>query len=150
MLLAILVVASNFASASDAPFNHRYQGPSDRSSVSYYYDDYNAYYDGGINYDYYAGKPIFKGSFGNYRYQMYANGDYSPSNFFVDYPEYGVRPYFSGGSGFGNYGGYGGYYNYYPSYYGSYNYYPIYSYNEYGYNYYPSYSYGYAGCSFGC
>lgn len=119
--IGILILSLTNISA-DAPFNYRYQGDPHRSSVSYYQDNY---------YDYnYPSIPIFKGSYGNYRYQMYANGDYSPSFFFIDYPEYGYRPYFAGG--YGNYynNWYGGYYNYgyYPSY-GYYNYYPTYTYS---------------------
>lgn len=110
-----------------APFNHRYQGPSDRSSASYYKSsshnshNYNSNYQASdYNYnsynDYQNNIPIFKGPYGNYRYQMYAHGDYRPSIFFRDYPDYG---YFS------SYG------------------YSGYPYNAYGYFSYPYFSYGY-------
>lgn len=93
-----------YQDCNDEPlFDHRYQGPSDRSSASYYNYDYNP--------------PIFKGSYGNYRYQMYAHGDYKPTLFFRDYPDY--YSYYS-------YPSYG------PSFYRS-------PHNNYGYDY--SYSY---------
>jgi len=77
-----------------------------------------------------ASVPIFKGPYGNYRYQGYANGDVRPNFFFRSYGGGGYGPYFGGGyggnyynsfnSGFGFYGsggiGYGGfgYSNYRP------------------------------------
>lgn len=127
LFLGILFLNSTLIIA-DAPFDYRYHGDPHKSSVSYYQNNYYDY-----NLADYPSVPIFKGSYGDYRYQMYANGDYSPNFFFVDYPEYGFNPYFSGGYGnYYNYRGYGlGYYNY--------GYYPSY----YGYNYYPSYSYSY-------
>ncbi len=136
-----------YEECSDKPlFNYRYQGPSDRSSASYYKTDYksNNYGDSNRDYNYYNNynynsnnMPIFKGSYGNYRYQMYLNGDYTPNKFFVDYPDYGYPAYFGGG--YYNYG-----YPYSSSYYG-YGRYPFYSggfgygglgygYNSYGYN----------------
>lgn len=125
-LFLVMLLLNSAIIIAGAPFDYRYQGDPHRSSVSYYY-----------NYDYYDNYnppvPIFKGSYGNYRYQMYANGDYSPSYFFIDYPEYGFNPYFGGG-----YGNYYNYYNYGIGY--NYGYYPSY----YGYNYYPSYSYSYS------
>lgn len=154
-LLVLLVVG--FVSASGyntAEFNHRYQGPSGSSSSNYYFKSYNdgsGYYDYKGNYRYpikqHADTPIFKGSYGNYRYQMYNAGDVRPSFFFVDYPESFNRPYFSGGVGGaglayggwnrgfgGGFGGYGLGYN------------PYYSFNNYGLNYYPTtYSYQYLG-----
>ena len=144
-VILIGIINIDFVSASyyNDGFNHRYQGPEGKSSVSYYqdYNDGSGYYDYHGNYRYniqeHANTPIFKGSYGNYRYQMYDNGDYRPSLFFVNYPEYGYAPYFGGG--------YGNYYGYYP-YYNNYGY----SYNNYGLNYYPSYSYSYSGCYYGC
>ena len=162
----LLVLSLSFVSAS-APFNHRYQGDPHKSSASNYRSNYGGgYYDNSGTYRYntvnQAQKPTFKGSYGNYRQVMYANGDYKPSLYFVNYPEYNYRPYFSGGSGLGYYGGYGigSYYGGYGGYggYAGYSgfgigisrYSPSYSYNAYGLNYYPSYSYSYGGCSFGC
>ena len=123
---------------NNAPFNHRYQGPSDKSSASYY--NYNNYNSGSSSRSYNSNSynnynsnsnrvPVFKGSYGNYRYQMYENGDYRPTTFFVDYPDYG-HPYFWGGFGGyrGDYGGYGYSYPYYSNYGLSYGYsYPYYS-----------------------
>ncbi len=129
--IGVLILSLTNISA-DAPFNYRYHGDSYKSSASYYKNNYYNYYD--YNLADYPSVPIFKGSYGNYRYQMYANGDYSPNYFFIDYPEYRFNPYFSRGYGnyYNYYGGYGlGYYNY--------GYYPNYGY----YNYYPSYSYSY-------
>jgi len=40
-------------------------------------------------------KPIFKGSYGNYRYDMYKNDDYNPNRFFQ--PRETSRGYNSGG-----------------------------------------------------
>jgi len=170
--MLFLLFSLSFVSAagsSSAAFNHRYQGPSGSSSSNYYFNSNNdgsGSYDHNGNYRYpnqqYATKPIFKGSYGNYRYQGYANGDVRPSFFFRDYPESYNRPYFSGGSfggyglgnnfggygggyygGFGGYGGYGGYNGY--SGLGISRYQPSYSYNNYGNNYYPSYDYQYLG-----
>ena len=165
VVMLSLLLSLSFVSA--AAFNHRYQGPSDQSSASYYKVNYGSgYYNQNGDYQYYtvnqAQKPTFKGSYGNYRQVMYANGDYKPSQYFVDYPESFNKPYFSGGSGLGYYGGYGigSYYGGYGGYggYAGYSgfgigisrYSPSYSYNAYGLNYYPSYSYSYGGCSFGC
>lgn len=144
--------------SDSAPFDHSYQGPSGKSSVNYYGVGSSSG-SGSYNYDNLdtPSTPIFKGSYGNYRYQMYANGDTRPSLFFVDYPETGVKPYFSGGGryypysgyGYGNYyGGYGGFYGF--GYGSGYGYYPSYSYNNYGVNYYPSYTYTYSGCGYYC
>ena len=157
LLLTLGVVSA--ASSNSAAFNHRYQGPSGSSSSNYYYkssNDGSGYYDHYGRYRYpiqqHADKPIFKGSYGNYRYQGYAAGDVRPSFFFVDYPESFNRPYFSGGvggaglsyggwnrgvGGFGGFGGFGGY---------GLGYNPYYSYNNYGNNFYPTaYSYQYLG-----
>jgi len=161
MLFLLLSLSFVSASHSSAPFNNRYEGPKGQSSASYY-ENYN---DGSGSYDNYgryrypnqqqATTPIFKGSYGNYRYQGYANGDYRPSLFFVDYPEYSYNSYFSGGvGGYGRGYGYGGFGSggfgsggFGPGYSG-YNY-PSYSYNNYGSNYYPSYDYQYlGGCSY--
>ena len=162
----LLLLSLSFVSAS-APFNHRYQGDPHKSSASNYRSNYGGgYYDNSGNYRYntinQAQKPTFKGSYGNYRQVMYANGDYRPSYYFVDYPESYNRPYFSGGvggaglsyggfgRGFGGFGGYGGYAGYSGFGIGISRFSPGYSYNAYGLNYYPSYSYSYGGCSFGC
>jgi len=72
-------------------------------------------------------KPIFKGPYGNYRYEMYRNGDYNPNQWYQPRYSggYGSGPYFSGGNyGYGGYGGYyggydGGYYG------GGYGYSPL-------------------------
>ena len=79
---------------------------------SYKYNTYN-----------YAEIPIFKGSYGNYRYAKYVNGDYNPYGWFTN-PSYTYNyPYFNAG-----YGGYGGYHGY-----------PSYGYSTYSYGYhYPS------------
>lgn|SRR3989344_3654377 len=70
------------------------------------YDSYDAYR--------YVEKPIFKGSYGNYRYVKYANGDDNPSTWFVgsgtgyyNYPVFGNGYYTYGGYGYG-YSSYGG------------------------------------------
>ena len=166
LLASVSIVSASYVSSSSGGFNHRYQGPQGSSSSNYYYQNQNT---GGGYYDYYEGyrypnqqhatKPIFKGSYGNYRYQGYANGDVRPSYFFIDYPESFNRPYFSGSvggaglsyggfnRGFGGFGGYGGY-----SGLGISRYSPSYSYNNYGNNYYGSnYDSGYqylGGCSY--
>lgn len=174
MMVVMLSLLLSLSFVSAAAFNHRYQGPSDQSSASYYKVNYGSgYYNQNGDYQYYtvnqAQKPTFKGSYGNYRQVMYANGDYKPSQYFVDYPESFNKPYFSGGSGgyYGGYGlgsyglgGFGGYGSYgysgfglgYTGYgYGSgYNSFPGYSSRSYGVNFYPSYDYSYGGCSYGC
>ena len=54
-----------------------------------------------------ASIPIFKGSYGNYRYEMYTNGDYRPYSYYGGgYTNYG---FFGGGFGYRGY--YGGYYS---------------------------------------
>ena len=165
VVMLSLLLSLSFVSAaySNDVFNHRYQGPSGKSSASYYKVNYGSgYYNQYGDYQYYtvnqARVPTFKGSYGNYRQVMYANGDWKPTQYFVNYPEYGYKPYFSGGSG-NYYGGYGGYNSYGLGSYGGYGgglfgigtsrYLPSYSYNSYGNNYYPSYSYSYSGgCSY--
>lgn len=155
--MLFLLFSLSFVSAvgySSGGFDHSYKGPFGSSSSNYYFKSYNdgsGYYDYNGRYRYpikqHANTPIFKGSYGNYRYQMYDAGDYRPSLFFVDYPESYARPYFSGGvqnyyGGFGGLGGYG------LGIYSGYNY-PSYSFNNYGNNYYPSYDYQYlGGCSY--
>ena len=169
-LLLSLTLAS--AAYSNQPFNHRYQGDPHKSSVTYYLGNNGAgYYDNNGNYRYnlqkHATKPIFKGSYGNYRTQAYFNGDQRPNLFFVDYPDFGFRPYFSGGyglgyGGFNNFygfgGGYGGYRNFglgglnsfsYNRGYTGFNSYPGYNSRSYNLDFYPSYDYQYiGGCSY--
>ena len=98
------------ASHTTAPFDHRYHGDSSRSSASYYNSDSGSSSGSKYNTADRAAIPVFKGSYGNYRYQMYASGDQRPSYFFVDYPNFGFPGYFSGG--YGGYGGYGGGFGY--------------------------------------
>jgi len=111
------------------PFNHRYVENTNSKSVG----------------DVRPNPPVFKGSYGSYRHDMYRNGDYRPSYFFVDYPDYSPRSFGGGfyaggwrgnnwgwgGSGWGNNWGWGGwnswrggggwnnirYNTYYPTYY---------------------------------
>ncbi len=157
MILLLASVSVVSAGYSTAEFNHRYQGPHGSSSSNYYYkssNDGSGYYDYRGNYRYpikqHANTPIFKGSYGNYRYQMYDAGDVRPSFFFVDYPESFNRPYFSSGvgtagltyggwnRGFGGWGGYGGFYG---GGLGISRYQPYYSYNNYGNAFVPGYTY---------
>jgi hypothetical protein len=116
-LFTLLLLLSSIIVSADAPFNYRYEGDSHKSSVSYYnYHTANRAY-----------IPTFKGSYGNYRYEIYSHGDYSPNYFFVNYPDFGFGPYFGGGYGLiYNYPYNYGYWNY--PYYGYYNY-PSYNYN---------------------
>ena len=65
------------------------------------YNTYNTYR--------YAPVPIFKGSYGSYRYQKYFNGDTNPDQYFVGSGISYVRP-FSGGYYFAPY--YGSFYGY--------------------------------------
>ena len=109
---------------NNAPFNYRYQGDPDRSSASYYnVNNYNGGYDYNIKDT--TSRPIFKGSYGSYRHEMYESGDYRPSLFFVNYGSSGLGyggygyPYFSSGYYGLGYGGYRDYYGSYP-YYGGY------------------------------
>jgi len=105
-------------------YNHRYTGDSSKSSVSSYFKSYSSSsssgysssysYGNGYNYNTasYASTPIFKGSYGNYRYVKYASGDYNPPSYFVSYGAYGY-PSFYGGYGYPYFGG--GYGYSYPS-----------------------------------
>ena len=157
VVLLFILISLSFVSAN-APFDHRYKGPAGKSSSDYYYkssNDGSGNYDSNGNYRYnikkHANTPIFKGSYGNYRYQMYDNGDYKPTQYFVDYPDFGYGPYFSGGSlgYYGGFGGYGGGLGYGGFGLGISRYSPSYSYNNYGNSYYPSYDYQYlGGCSY--
>lgn len=123
LFIIIALILTSFVSAyhTTAPFDHRYHGDSSKSSASYYNSDsgsnsnYRSSYRSKYNTADRASIPVFKGSYGNYRYQMYASGDQRPSYFFIDYPDYDYPGYFSGGyggyygGGFGyGYGGYGG------------------------------------------
>jgi hypothetical protein len=135
-LVVTLLLGLSFSMVSASNI-HRYQGDPYRSSASYYKPNYGGgYYDYDGVYRYktvnQAQKPIFKGSYGNYRVQGYFQGDVRPSYFFVNYPEFGFRPYFGGG----NFGGYGGYYGL-----GGYGFGNCY-FGGCGYRY-PSYSYSY-------
>jgi len=70
-----------------------------------YYEDCSSSYSGYKKYNTRntASTPIFKGSYGNYRYTMYENGDYRAGQYFTNYG--------TGGSGYRVFGGgYGGYY----------------------------------------
>ncbi len=86
---------------SSAPFDHKYKGPSGKSSASYYYGNNNS--------DNQVKKPIFKGSYGNYRYKMYESGDDRPALFFKNYGYSNMYPSFFGGFGGLGYGGGFGY-----------------------------------------
>ena len=70
---------------------------------SSYESAYNSNYYGSSFNSNYFNKPIFKGSYNNYRYAKYASGDYTPS-----YSSYGGG-YGGGYNGYSGYGGYGGY-----------------------------------------
>lgn len=133
--IVIVLILTSFVSAyhTTAPFDHRYHGDSSKNSASSNYNIADR-----------ATVPIFKGSYGNYKYKMYEMGDQRPSYFFVDYPDFGFPGYFSGGygglgyGGLGYGGGYGGYgrglgYGGYGGGYGGYGYRNV------GYNY-PAYS----------
>tara|TARA_Y100000034_G_C6870719_1_gene397495 strand:- start:76 stop:531 length:456 start_codon:yes stop_codon:yes gene_type:complete len=62
--------------------------------------------------------PIFKGSYGNYRYKKYVSGDRNPSQYFINH---GTTYPNTFGGGYGGYGGYG--YGSYRGYgFGGYNY----------------------------
>ena len=120
ILMGVLVMSISFASASLCQNSRGYYEDCDsgRNSKSKYKTFNTADYD----------KPTFKGSYGNYRYDMYKNGDYNPEGWFQ--PRKTYSGYDSGGPYFS--GGYGGGYNSYRSYgYGGLSYYN------------PSYSYGY-------
>ena len=120
LFLGVSLVSIGLVSAGyNDPFNHRYQGNPYKSSASNYrINNIHDYSYSRYNIANTASRPIFKGPYGNYRYQMYANGDYRPSLFFRSYGGgYGYNSYPSFGGGFG-YGGYGlGYGNSYYSYY---------------------------------
>ena len=148
LFIIIALILTSFVSAyhTTAPFDHRYHGDSSRSSASYYNSgsgsssNYESSYESKYNTDDRATVPIFKGSYGNYKYKMYEMGDQRPSYFFVDYPDYGYPSFFNGGygnyygRGFGyGYGGYGGGYG------GSFGGYGGYGYRNVGYNY-PAYT----------
>lgn len=136
----IVLILTSFVSAyhTTAPFDHRYHGDPGKSSASYYNSgsrsnsNYGSSYGSKYNTADRASIPVFKGSYGNYRYQMYASGDQRPSYFFVDYPDYGYPSYFSGGYGGYGYPYYGGGFGY--GYSGSYGY-SGYSYRNVGYSY---------------
>ena len=126
LILGGLVSVSFISAAySNDPFNHRYQGDPYKSSASNYrVNNIHDYSYSRYNIANTASRPIFKGPYGNYRYEMYANGDYRPSLFFRSYDGYGGGygggygyggyPSFGGGYGYGGYGlGYGSYYSYY-------------------------------------
>ncbi|MEK6871634.1 MAG: hypothetical protein AABX16_01905 [Nanoarchaeota archaeon] len=91
-------------------YENYYQFRDDSSSYDYNkyhsYNSYNAYQ--------YVEKPIFKGSYGNYRYEKYLNGDDNPSTWFTGFGTgYYNYPVFGGGYyNYGNYGGYGYGYGY--------------------------------------
>ncbi len=116
LILPIITLFSLFLGAGlvSAALCQNVHGYYEQCSNYNSYEDYNRY-------DTYnrAEIPIFKGSYGNYRYTKYVNGDYNPYGWFTDgYGSYAYGPYFNGGY-YGYYGGYG-----YPSYYTySYGYY---------------------------
>ncbi len=118
VLMFLLLALQMVSAATSSGYDHRYKGPYSESSTSYYFESDNNLNDGSGYYTYprgyrypnqrYATVPIFKGSYGNYRYQMYANGDFKPSVLFQNYyPGFGYGGF---GGGFGGYGGgFGGY-----------------------------------------
>ena len=73
------------------PFNHRYVEDTNSKSV------------GDIRPD----PPVFKGSYGSYRHDMYRNGDYKPNYYFGEYKTNSYPGSFNGGFYSGGYGGYG-------------------------------------------
>lgn len=110
------------------PFDHRYQGDPNKPSANNYNSNSYSYSsptssDSNLNYNSYDGpsKLIFKGSYGNYRYEKYVSGDYNPLQYFISYGAYGYPSFFSG-------------YSYYPYFGGGYSYYPFYG--GYGFGYY--------------
>lgn len=129
-LISLILLISLISAHNNAPFDHRYHGDPGKSSASNYKTSSSRNYNSNYGSNSYSSNynsnrmPIFKGSYGNYRYQMYASGDYKPTYFFVDYPDYGYPSYFGGGYGGGYYGGYGLGYNYYSR---PYYYYPAYT-----------------------
>lgn len=98
----IFLIMTNFISATLCQNSHGYYD--DCSFGSYTsYNTYNTYR--------YASVPIFKGSYGNYRYTKYINGDDNPSQYFVSSGISYGRP-FGGGYGYYGYPFNGGYYGY--------------------------------------
>ena len=130
-----------YSECGSTPFNHRYQGDPDKSGASNFLKTHtisttsstSSRTSNRYNIADTASKPIFKGSYGNSRYQLYASGDNRPSIFFNNY-------------GYGGYG-YGGYS--YPYFSGGYGYsgYDRYSYSRYSYPYFGN-SYSYIGYSY--
>jgi len=120
------------------PFNHSYQGNSNKPSADNYIRNSYSYTSSGSNYNSNYNtynnpiKPIFKGSYGNYRYEKYASGDYNPPQYFISYGAYGYPSFFGGSYPYGGYDYYGyDYYPYYSGYYGYYDSYPYFSYSYY-------------------
>jgi len=127
----------NKVKSKNAPFNHEYQGPEGKSSASVYIENKKSH---NTHNDY--KKPVFKGSYGHYRYKMYESGDYSPPIYFgyggsglgyggFGFNRLGMSGLGYGGFGYGNYyglgsGGYGGYGWGYSNFGYSRSYYPVY------------------------
>ena len=96
------------------PFNHRYVEDSDINSKT------KSKSVGDIR----PNPPVFKGSYGSYRHDMYRNGDYKPNYYFGEYKTNSYPRSFNGGWGGGwnswgnGWNSYSTRYNsYYPSYY---------------------------------
>ena len=128
ILIGVLVIGVSLASAALCQNSKGYyEDCSSGSSSKSKYKTFNT-----ADYE----KPLFKGSYGNYRYEQYRKGDYNPNPWYKSRRTYsgysGGGPYFFGGNygygGYRNYGGYGGYRGY-----GGYGYYAPYSYVGYGY-----------------
>ena len=102
------LIGMSFVSATLCQNSHGYYDDCSFGS-SGGYKQYNTYN--------YAPKPIFKGSYGNYRYDRYLHGDDLPTSWFGGSGLYGAYGHPFGG-GYGYYGypafGYGGGYGYAP------------------------------------
>ena len=117
VLMGVLVMSVSLASAALCQNSKGYYEDCDKNSYSgSKYKTFDT-----ADYD----KPVFKGSYGNYRYEMYRNNDYNPNRWFQPSYSRSSGPYFSGGY-YGGYGGgyrsYGGYGYYRPSYSGYFSY----------------------------
>ncbi len=98
LALSILLLATSLTSAALC-----------KNSQGYYEDCSSSYSSSsGYNTRNTASTPIFKGSYGNYRYTMYENGDYRAGQYFTNYGTGGSGyRVFNGGYYGGYYGGYG-------------------------------------------
>jgi len=116
IVIMVLLLGISLASAALCKNSKGYYEDCDKNSYGSSRAKYKTY--NVADYD----KPIFKGSYGNYRYEMYRNNDYNPNRWFQPSYHRSSGPYFSGGYY------YGGYSYYRPYSYGYYSYPSFYSY----------------------